>query len=55
MKLATYIHEQQERVGAVVDDTVFDLAAALQASGQGDPTQASSVIALLVAGQRGLA
>lgn len=50
MKLATYIHNQQERVGAVVDNAVFDLAAALQASGQGDPTLASSVIALLAAG-----
>ncbi len=54
MKLATYIHEQQERVGAVVDGTVFDLAAALQASGKGDPAQAASVIALLGAGPRAL-
>lgn len=54
MKLATYIHDQQERVGAVVDGTVFDLAAALQASGKGDPAQAASVLALLAAGPRAL-
>lgn len=54
MKLATYIHNQQERVGAVVDSTVFDLAAALQASGKGDPAQAASVLALLAAGPQGL-
>lgn len=54
MKLATYIHDQQERVGAVVDGTVFDLAAALQASGKGDPAQAASVLALLAAGPHAL-
>ncbi len=54
MKLATYIYNQQPRVGAVVDDSVFDLAAALQASGKGDPAQAASVMALLAAGPRAL-
>ena len=54
MKLATYIHHQQQRVGAVVDGRVFDLAATLQASGQGDPAQAASMITLLAAGPRGL-
>lgn len=55
MKLATYILNQQERVGAVVDGAVFDLAAALQASGKGDSAQSSSVIALLAAGPVALA
>lgn len=50
MKLATYIHDNQQRVGAVLDGAVFDLAAALQASGKGDPAQAASVLALLAAG-----
>ena len=54
MKLATYIQHQQQRVGAVVDGRVFDLAATLQASGQGDPAQAASMITLLAAGPRGL-
>jgi len=54
MKLATYIHDQHQRVGAVVGDRVFDLAATLQASGKGDPAPAASVIALLAAGARGL-
>ncbi len=54
MKLATYIHDQLQRVGAVVGDRVFDLAATLQASGKGDPAQAASVITLLAAGSRGL-
>jgi 2-keto-4-pentenoate hydratase/2-oxohepta-3-ene-1,7-dioic acid hydratase in catechol pathway len=54
MKLATYIHDQQERVGAVVDGSIFDLAAALQASGKGDPAQAASMLALLAAGPRAL-
>ncbi|MBI3959503.1 MAG: fumarylacetoacetate hydrolase family protein [Chloroflexi bacterium] len=54
MKLATYIHDQHQRVGAIVGDRVFDLAATLQASGKGNPAQAASVIALLAAGARGL-
>lgn len=54
MKLATYIHNQQERVGAVVDNHIYDLAAALQAGGKGDPAQAASVLALLAAGPHAL-
>ncbi|MBX3051306.1 MAG: fumarylacetoacetate hydrolase family protein [Caldilineaceae bacterium] len=50
MKLATFIRDQQQRVGAVVDGRVIDLAAALQASGKGDPATASSVLTLLAAG-----
>jgi len=54
MKLATYIQDQQQQVGAVVDGRVFDIAAALQASGTGDPAGAASVLTLLAAGPRGL-
>ena len=54
MKLATYKDDNRQRVGAVVDGRIFDLAAALQASGKGDPTQVASVLTLLAAGSRGL-
>ncbi|MCC9075570.1 fumarylacetoacetate hydrolase family protein [Litorilinea aerophila] len=54
MKIATYLHNQQERVGVVVDDHIYDLAGALQASGQGDPAMADTTIRLLAAGEAGL-
>lgn len=54
MKLATFKYDNLQRVGAVVDGRVFELAAALQASGKGDPAQAASVLKLLAAGPRGL-
>ncbi len=52
MKLATYSHNHQQQVGAVVGDQVFALATALQASGHGDPTQAASMLTLLAGGQQ---
>ena len=55
MKLATYIYNQQSRVGAVINDQVFDLAAALQASGKGDPALAASMLTLLAGGPSTLA
>ena len=54
MKLATFKDDNLQRVGAVVDGRVFELAAALQASGKGDPAHAASVLTLLAAGPRGL-
>ncbi len=54
MKVATYIRNQQQLVGTVVDSHIVDLAAALHASGKGDPAQAASVIALLAAGPSAL-
>ena len=54
MKLATFKYDNLQRVGAVVDGRVFELAAALKASGKGDPAQAASVLKLLAAGPRGL-
>lgn len=55
MKLATYVVGDAVRAGAVVGETVIDLAAALQQSGTGDPVWAASVQALLAAGPGGLA
>lgn len=54
MRLATYIYQQQTRVGVVVAEQVYDLAACLQASGKGEAVQAASVLALLAGGQRAL-
>lgn len=54
MKLATYIHNHQQQVGAVVGDQIVALAAALQASGQGDPAQAASMLTVLAGGPRTL-
>lgn len=54
MKLATYHRAQTERTGAVVDDTVIDLAAALEASGTGNPALAACMLSLLQAGPAGL-
>ena len=54
MKVATYIHNQRQLVGAVVGSQIVDVAAALQASGKGDPAQAASVLALLAAGPSAL-
>ncbi len=50
MKLATFIHGSDLCTGAVVDDTVVELAAALKLSGRGDPVAASSVKSLLAGG-----
>jgi 2-keto-4-pentenoate hydratase/2-oxohepta-3-ene-1,7-dioic acid hydratase in catechol pathway len=55
MKLATYVRDQQDRVGVVVGQQVVDLADALRVSGQGDPASATSVLALLAAGKSALA
>ena len=55
MKLATYLKDDEPRVGAVVGDQLYDLFAALQASGQGEPKWATSVLGLLAAGEAGLA
>lgn len=55
MKLATYLKETEPRVGAVLADQIYDLAACLQASGQGDPVLATSILRLLAAGEAGLA
>jgi len=54
VKLATYIRNNSNRVGAVVADQMYDLAACLQASGQGDPTLATDMITLLSGGQNAL-
>jgi 2,4-didehydro-3-deoxy-L-rhamnonate hydrolase len=54
MKLATYLRDQQQRVGVVVEDQIVDLADALRTTG-GDPAIGGSVLALLAAGQPGLA
>ena len=55
MKLATYLKDDEPRVGAVVGDQLYDLAAALQASGHGEPKWVTSVLGLLAAGAAGLA
>ena len=55
MKLATYLKDDEPRVGAVVGDQLYDLFAALQASGQGEPKWATSVLGLHAAGEAGLA
>ncbi|MBX3011042.1 MAG: fumarylacetoacetate hydrolase family protein [Caldilineaceae bacterium] len=54
MRLATYFDQQQLLVGAVVGDQIYDLAAALQASGKGDAALATSVVTLLTGGQAAL-
>ena len=54
MKLATYIQNDADRVGVVKEGQIYDLAAALKASGKGDPAIAASVKALLAAGPGGL-
>lgn len=54
MRLATYIDQQQARVGVVVGEQIYDLAAALQASGKGEAAQAASVVTLLTGGQLAL-
>lgn len=54
MKLATYVRNQQERVGAVIENRLYDLVDSLRASGQGDGANATSVIGLLAAGAAAL-
>lgn len=54
MKLATYTHKQKQGVGVVIDGRIFDLAAALQASGKGQPEQAATMLTLLAGGKRAL-
>ena len=49
MKIATYRQGGAEKVGVVVDDRIYDLAAALASSG-GDGSIATSTIAFLAAG-----
>src|SRR5688572_23461420 len=49
MKIATYYQGASTKVGVVVDDRVYDLAAALAATG-GDSSIAASTIAFLSAG-----
>lgn len=55
MRLATYLFQQQTRVGAVVAEQIYDLAACLQANGQGAAAQAASVLTLLGGGPSALA
>ena len=43
MKLATYAHGDEDRVGVVKAGQVYDLRAALKASGKGDRAAAASV------------
>lgn len=50
MKLATYIRDGAERVGAVVADRIFDLVDCIAVSDKGDPALAISVTDLLGAG-----
>lgn len=50
MKLATYLHAQQQQIGVVIDERLFNLAATLQASGKGDPALARSMISFLAGG-----
>lgn len=50
MKLAMYVHTEEPRVGVVVADHVYDLAACLQASGQGDPAIATTMLRFLAGG-----
>ena len=50
MKLATYQTEGADRVGVVVGDQLYDLSTCLTASGQGNPTIATSTLAFLAAG-----
>ncbi len=54
MKLATYLYNQQARVGAVVDNQIFDVAACLQASSQGDAAWATNMLTLLAGGPSAL-
>ena len=50
MKLATYVRGNSERVGAVVEERLYDLVDCLRASGKGSPAVASSVAAFLAGG-----
>ena len=51
MKIATYRQGESLKVGVVVDDRVYDLAAALAQTG-GDTSFAASTIAFLSAGDQ---
>ncbi|MBV7338240.1 fumarylacetoacetate hydrolase family protein [Chloroflexi bacterium TSY] len=55
MKLTTYHYDGTDRIGAVVDDQVYDLAACLKASGQENVSIAESTLAFLAAGPAALA
>jgi 2-keto-4-pentenoate hydratase/2-oxohepta-3-ene-1,7-dioic acid hydratase in catechol pathway len=50
MKLVTYTRKGIDRVGAVVDGQVFDLADCIRVSGEGDVAMTTSVTTLLAAG-----
>ncbi len=54
MKVATFTQDNQPRVGIVVDDQIFGLAACQDASGKGKAANAASTLALLAAGQPAL-
>ncbi len=54
MKLATYLKEDQPTVGAVVEEQIYDLAACLTGSGQGNATLASCMLNFLSAGEAAL-
>ena len=54
MKLATYTHNNALHVGVVDGDQIYNLAACINASGQGEPALAGSMLALLAAGEAGL-
>ena len=51
MKVATYTQDNQPRVGIVVGEQIFDLAACQEASGKGKAANVASTLALLSAGQ----
>jgi 2,4-didehydro-3-deoxy-L-rhamnonate hydrolase len=55
MRLATYTARQQRRVGVVIAEQIYDLAACLQASGKGETAQAATVLSLLASGEKTLA
>jgi 2,4-diketo-3-deoxy-L-fuconate hydrolase len=55
VKLATFVRDNHNRVGVVVDSQIYDLADCLQASRQGDPALAATMLTLLNGGQSILA
>ena len=54
MKLATYAGAHGQRVGAVVDDEIYDVAACMRAAGEGDSALAADMLTLLGAGEGAL-
>ena len=52
MKLATYVRENSDRVGVIVNEQLYDLADCLKASEKGDPAMAASTSVFLASGPR---